>query len=616
MLVLELFGTLSLRSDSRPVPVAAQQKRPLGLLAILALGGTQGVVRDRVEAYLWPESSGALARHSLDQTVYALRRALGADVILSAGRELRLNPALFDVDLWGFGEAIRARHWAEAAARYKGPLLEGVHLANSRELEQLIDMERARCVEEYRGAVERLADDATSAGDHIAGVAWSRRLTNSDPLSARATKRLMRALAASGDRVGAVRHARLYQELMRQDLEMEPDPEIEAMASAFSRASNGEGTGAPLSRRPPFVVPTPSSDTATPTTAAGTAGASTDRETPTRPRIRRSRPVAMLSVSALLVLLIGAAAIGTRQQRGQRLTLSGHEARGNQIAPLPQPRDSYVRALDAWRDGSKRGLDSAVMHFHHAIALDPDYAEAYAGLANAYVMIAYFGYAPSVAVMPRAKEAALRSMRLDSTLVSAHPALAYELAWERDFVGADTEFRKAVALDPTHAPAQATAADPTQVPANQWYSILLMILSQSTESVAATPRPATPDPFSLHVPVVEVPFTKWITDYPGMAGSTSYGPGTLAGEVLSRIDEGAATHLVARYEITDPAGTHSFKAVIQGKDDSEGRFDLNGIVTWGWMTGAKVHVTFQRISPCGHGTRNVCFQGIIQIQRG
>src|SRR5438045_737346 len=81
MLLLELLGTLSLRDDARPVPIYAHQKRPLGLLGILALAGKRGLSRDRIEAYLWSESSSALARHSLDQTVYAIRNALGSGCI-------------------------------------------------------------------------------------------------------------------------------------------------------------------------------------------------------------------------------------------------------------------------------------------------------------------------------------------------------------------------------------------------------------------------------------------------------------------------------------------------------------------------------------------------------
>ena len=583
MFVLELLGTLSLRGDAGPVPVSAQQKRPLGLLAILGLGGTQGRSRDRIETYLWPESTGALARHSLDQTVYAIRHALGSDVILSTGPELRLNPELVEVDVWKFEDAIRARQWEAAVGHYQGALLDGVHLADSRELESWIDTERARLLGEYQAAVECLAEMAAEAGDHAQSVAWYRRLANSDPLSPRLTRQLMRALAGAGDRAGAVKQARLYQALVRQQLEMEPDAEIEALASTFIRPA----ITATVGTAPPTATPTP---------------------VPGQVRMKRSRMAAVLSFSVLVVLLIGAVTVKNRQRRDHPPSPAGNTARA--------ARDAYLHGLNAWTDGSKAGLDSAVAHFHRAAELDHEYAAAYAALADAYVMLGYFGYRPREEMFPKAKDAALRSMQLDSTLASAHPALAYELAWERDFAGADSEFRKAIALDPTHATTRAIAVDPTYAMAHQWYAILLMILSQQSEAAVDRPRAANQDPFSLHVPLIEVTFTKWFDAYPAVEGFTSYGPGTLAGEVLSRIDDGAVTHLVARYEVTDPSGTQSFKAVIQGKANNKtGRCDLNGIVTWGWMIGAQVHVEFQRITPCKFGKRNACFQGTIQIQR-
>jgi len=235
MLILELLGTLSLHDETRPVPVAAQQKRPLGLLAILGLGGKPGLSRDRIEAYLWPESSGPRAQHALDQTVYAIRHALRSDFILSTGGELRLDPDLVRVDVWEFAEAIHTGQWTAAVGHYKGPLLDGVHFADSQELESWIDTNRSRLRFEYQKAIEVLANSSAEAGDHSQSVTWWRRLANSDPLSARATKKLMLALAAAGDRAGAVQYARVYQELVRQELEMEPDSEIEDLAAALSR---------------------------------------------------------------------------------------------------------------------------------------------------------------------------------------------------------------------------------------------------------------------------------------------------------------------------------------------------------------------------------------------
>jgi hypothetical protein len=76
--------------------------------------------------------------------------------------------------------------------------------------------------------------------------------------------------------------------------------------------------------------------------------------------------------------------------------------------------------------------------------------------------------------------------------------------------------------------------------------------------------------------------------------------------------------LQARYEVTDPSGSRSFKAPIQGKQNNQtGKAVLNGVTTKGCMIGSHVHVTFQVIAPCPQfGTGDVCFQGTIRIQRG
>jgi DNA-binding SARP family transcriptional activator len=589
MFVLELLGSLSLRSDERPVPVTARQKRPLGLLAVLALGGRQGISRDRVEAYLWPESGNGAARHALDQTVYAIRHALGADVVLSGGRELRINPELVRVDVWLLDDAFREGRWTAAAELYAGPLLDGVHLADSRELESWIDDERTRVRSQYLHALSSLAAEAERVGDHAQRVAWCQRLANADPLSARATKTLMLALVGAGDRVGAVKQARLHQELVRQQLEMEPDVEIEELAASVSRPTAVNGTPPTMVRRDhvaPVAVPAP---------AAVVLGPSA-----------RPRTMAVALVAALAVLLVGAAAIGNRGDHAQP---SSQSPRGARLA--------YLHAVGAWSDGSKDGLDTAAAYFQRAVELDPASAQSWAGLANAYVMLGYFGYRAGDAVFPAARDAALRSIQLDSALPSPHPALAYALTWERQFVGADAEFQKAVALEPARPTAAALAHDPAAAAADQWYPILLAILAQKPGAAPPVARTTAADPFTLHVPVAELTFTKWFDEYPAVAGFTSNGPGTLSGAVLSRIEGGGVTHLVARYEVTDPRGTHAFKTVVQGTVvDTIGVYHLYGVVAWGWMSGAKVHATFQRIAPCRFGTRNLCFQGTIQLRRG
>jgi hypothetical protein len=122
-------------------------------------------------------------------------------------------------------------------------------------------------------------------------------------------------------------------------------------------------------------------------------------------------------------------------------------------------------------------------------------------------------------------------------------------------------------------------------------------------------------------PVTEVSFIKWFTTYPAMTGNTSYGAGTFAGTILERtaFDNGVVVKLQALYRVTDPSGSHSFAALIQGTQNLKTlEAVLNGVITEGWMVGARVHVTFQRITPCalavGPSAPGVCFQGTIRIQ--
>jgi hypothetical protein len=122
-------------------------------------------------------------------------------------------------------------------------------------------------------------------------------------------------------------------------------------------------------------------------------------------------------------------------------------------------------------------------------------------------------------------------------------------------------------------------------------------------------------------PLTEVTFIKWFTTFPAMTGNTSNGAGTFAGTILERtaFDNGVIVQLRALYRVTDPSGSHSFAALIEGTQNLETLAAvLNGVVTEGWMVGARVHVTFQRITPCefaiGPSAPGVCFQGTIRVQ--
>jgi hypothetical protein len=138
-------------------------------------------------------------------------------------------------------------------------------------------------------------------------------------------------------------------------------------------------------------------------------------------------------------------------------------------------------------------------------------------------------------------------------------------------------------------------------------------LSRATE---ARVQPSA-DQSSHESPLTEITFEKWFTTPPAMTGNTSLGAGTFSGRILGRtaFANGIIVQLKALYSVTDPSGGgHSFTAIIEGAENLQTQSAvLNGVVTEGWKTGARVHVTFDVITPCELGTRNLCFRGIIRV---
>ena len=119
MLRLSTFGGLTLARGSEDLTGAVTQRRRLALLALFAAAGSVGMSRDKLLAYLWPESDAERARHVLNQLLYAQRRQVGGDPggeELFLGRKtLRLNPAMIATDVGAFEEALAVDDPALAA---------------------------------------------------------------------------------------------------------------------------------------------------------------------------------------------------------------------------------------------------------------------------------------------------------------------------------------------------------------------------------------------------------------------------------------------------------------------------------------------------------------------
>jgi hypothetical protein len=145
----------------------------------------------------------------------------------------------------------------------------------------------------------------------------------------------------------------------------------------------------------------------------------------------------------------------------------------------------------------------------------------------------------------------------------------------------------------------------------------------STTSLRTGAGPAM-DQSSAEPRMIAVPYEKWITSYPAMAGNADGVRGAFTGTILQRSvsADGKIIHLRAQYVIdnTHRKG-HSFTTVIEGDESLwTNTAVLSGVVTAGWKVGAPVLVHFDVLSPCTVATAPVgtrtCFKGTIYIERG
>jgi eukaryotic-like serine/threonine-protein kinase len=138
----------------------------------------------------------------------------------------------------------------------------------------------------------------------------------------------------------------------------------------------------------------------------------------------------------------------------ERAALAKHSAENSAAFQL-YLKGRYFATKYNDEEQTRRGID----YYNQAIEADPTYAQAWAGVAEAYYNLSNLHMAPREA-MPRAHEAAKRSLALDESLAAAHTALAEVLAWyDWDFAGGDREFRRALMLNPNDADAHLNYGD-------------------------------------------------------------------------------------------------------------------------------------------------------------
>jgi TolB-like protein/DNA-binding winged helix-turn-helix (wHTH) protein/tetratricopeptide (TPR) repeat protein len=154
----------------------------------------------------------------------------------------------------------------------------------------------------------------------------------------------------------------------------------------------------------------------------------------------------------------------------------------------PEAYGKYMKAKFFATTRTRNSLEKAIDLLHEAILIDPNYARAYAALADCYELQGFYQFVPPSEAYPRAKAAALKALSLDNSLAEAHVVLLSTLAdYDWDWEGVEREFKATIALDPNYAVAY------------QYYGYALLGMGRGEEGLAAMKHAAELDPVSPSV---------------------------------------------------------------------------------------------------------------------
>jgi tetratricopeptide (TPR) repeat protein len=188
----------------------------------------------------------------------------------------------------------------------------------------------------------------------------------------------------------------------------------------------------------------------------------------------------------LVSLCIFGGTLFAADPNGQQLSTPEKQPVSKQGTQNPEAYALYLKGRSYWDKRTLSDLETAVSYFNQAIAKDPSYALAYAGLADTYSLLPDYGGSASEDI-PKSNAAARKALELDATLARPHAVLgSNKVGYEWDFAGGEAEFKKAIELDPNDATA------------HQWYAeTLVMVGGRGREGLAEINLAHQLDPQSL-----------------------------------------------------------------------------------------------------------------------
>jgi serine/threonine-protein kinase len=507
-ITFRVLGPPELRAAGGPIGLT--QPRRIAVLAYLALARPRGLqARDTLLALLWPEADQDAARHALRNCLHAIRRALGEDVIRTAGDGMvGVEPARLTCDALELEADLEAGRADSAIARYTGPLLQGFHVTDAPEFERWLEAERRRLHDAVAEAGWATAETWRVRGDLMRAAQVARRVHQLSPHDESSLRRLLPMLDACGDRAGAMRAYEEFADLLRQELDDVPAPETEALVARLrERAAapavgpieslavlpfanrtvreDGEelcdglsaGVANRLARLARFHVrargdvgrlPAPAGDAIAHARGLGVdalvCGTLLVRDSVAALRIEvirvadarlllgeafAAKDAELVSLESHVALAV-AGALGVTSSDELHRVAAGRPSRDGETYVL------YVRGqhafLRAAANGHPADLHRSREFFEQALDRDPEFAPAIAGLSNFYAVAAARNVIPPFTpTFGHAIELSRRAIALDPTLAIPHVHFGVQAMYlVGDWDAAGREFTRAVELDPSY----------------------------------------------------------------------------------------------------------------------------------------------------------------------
>jgi DNA-binding SARP family transcriptional activator/TolB-like protein len=236
MIRFRTLGAVDLRAeDQTEIRSVLQQPKRLAMLVYLTCARPRRFHRrDKLLGLFWAEQEEYRARHALSQSIYALRRDLGGDVVLKRGDdEVGLAEAGFVCDATEFDALLDAGSDEAALELYHGELLPGFFLAEAPDFTQWLDVERARLAKRAEDAAWRVAERFEKADDLARACNALRRVLEFAPTNEGALRKLMVLLDAQGEPLAALRAYDEFARRMQTEYDLTPSEESSELADGM-----------------------------------------------------------------------------------------------------------------------------------------------------------------------------------------------------------------------------------------------------------------------------------------------------------------------------------------------------------------------------------------------